>query len=294
MGDIIAADFMPIMGVAQAVQRYETFRNFVETVLKEGVDFGVIPGTGNRKVLLKPGAEKLTTLFGLRIEFNEPLSEEDWTGERHAGEMFFHYRYRCRLYRGEMLVAEADGSANSWEKKHRWRTQDRTCPECEAPAIKRSQFPPKGNPKAAPGWYCYAKIGGCGANFPYEDERIASQESGRAANPNAADLPNTLLKMAQKRALVAAVLLAVNASDFFTQDLDDLTYGVEAAYLCANCRSTIVGTDTHTPRQIVEATLRGWGKQLCVSCHQAARAETVKPKEEHMPVDEDWEEEGEV
>jgi hypothetical protein len=32
---------------------------------------------------------------------------------------------------------------------------------------------------------------------------------------------NTIQKMAQKRALVAATLLAVNASEFFTQDGDE-------------------------------------------------------------------------
>lgn len=36
------------------------------------------------------------------------------------------------------------------------------------------------------------------------------------------DLLNTLSKMAQKRAFVGAVLLATNASDFFTQDLEDM------------------------------------------------------------------------
>jgi hypothetical protein len=35
------------------------------------------------------------------------------------------------------------------------------------------------------------------------------------------DLTNTICKMAQKRALVAAVLSSCGASEFFTQDLDD-------------------------------------------------------------------------
>jgi hypothetical protein len=35
------------------------------------------------------------------------------------------------------------------------------------------------------------------------------------------DVANTLMKMAQKRAFVGAVILAVGASDFFTQDIDD-------------------------------------------------------------------------
>jgi hypothetical protein len=35
------------------------------------------------------------------------------------------------------------------------------------------------------------------------------------------DLTNTICKLAQKRALVAAVLSSCGASEFFTQDLDD-------------------------------------------------------------------------
>ncbi len=37
------------------------------------------------------------------------------------------------------------------------------------------------------------------------------------------DILNTLQKMAQKRAFVGAIILAVGASDFFTQDIDDPT-----------------------------------------------------------------------
>ena len=41
------------------------------------------------------------------------------------------------------------------------------------------------------------------------------------ACPDAADLVNTIQKMAQKRALIAATLIAVSASEFFTQDVED-------------------------------------------------------------------------
>ena len=44
-------------------------------------------------------------------------------------------------------------------------------------------------------------------------------------NDTIAEQTNTILKMAQKRALVAAVLIATNASDYFTQDLDDFVTG---------------------------------------------------------------------
>jgi hypothetical protein len=44
----------------------------------------------------------------------------------------------------------------------------------------------------------------------------------RVENDNAREHANTILKMAEKRALVAAVLNATAASDFFTQDVEDL------------------------------------------------------------------------
>src|ERR1019366_6667026 len=43
----------------------------------------------------------------------------------------------------------------------------------------------------------------------------------RIPNPDGADVVNTIQKMAQKRALVAATLLATSASEFFTQDVED-------------------------------------------------------------------------
>ena len=65
------------------------------------------------------------------------------------------------------------------------------------------------------------KKGGCGEKFEDNDTRITKQESGQVANPDIADLTNTLEKMADKRALVAATLLATGCSDIFTQDLED-------------------------------------------------------------------------
>ena len=43
-------------------------------------------------------------------------------------------------------------------------------------------------------------------------------------NPDTPDLVNTILKMATKRAYIAAVLNATGASEFFTQDLEDTAY----------------------------------------------------------------------
>lgn len=224
MGEQLAArdnsPFMPALEIEQAVERRDAIKRFVSRLMEEGRDFGKIPGT-DKKTLLKPGAEKLTTLFGLSPSFQVIEKVQDWSGEDHGGEPFFFYWYRCRLHRGDLLIAEGEGSCNSWEKKYRYRTADRACPLCGAATIKRSKFPPRNNKHAAPGWYCFEKIGGCGSEFPVDDPAIVDQVTGNVANPDIADQVNTVLKMAKKRALIDAVLLAVNASEFFTQGLED-------------------------------------------------------------------------
>jgi hypothetical protein len=212
------ARFMPAMSIESAVERYNAVTEFVSRVLRRDVDYGVIPGT-DKRTLLKPGAEKLTTFFGLSTRFELLERIEDWTGEHHGGEPFFYYLYRCRLMRGDAAIAEGDGSCNSRETKYRWRESQRACPACAAAAII------KGREEYGGGWVCFKKKGGCGAKYPDGDQSIESQQTGRVFNPDIADQVNTIQKMAQKRSLVGAVLLAVNASEFFTQDVEDLPLG---------------------------------------------------------------------
>jgi len=210
-----AATLMPALSVEQAVDRYTMLTKFVKTLLKEGADFGEIPGT-NKPTLLKPGAEKLLTFFGLTKRFAIVEKVEDWRGTEHGGELFFYYLYRCALYYGDQLIAESDGSCNSFESKYRYRKAERVCPACGKAAII------KGKAEFGGGWICFKKKDGCGAKYDDGDPEIAGQQVGRVPNPDIADQVNTLQKMAQKRALIAATLLAVNASEFFTQDVEDM------------------------------------------------------------------------
>jgi hypothetical protein len=189
-------------------------------------DYGVIPGTGNKPSLLKPGAEKLCSFFGLSPIFVPLETTEDWTGKDHDGEAFFLYRYRCELYRNGVMVGTGIGSCNSWESKYRYRKADRSCPHCGQAAII------KGKEQYGGGWVCFKNKGGCGARFGDNDPAIVNQPTGKVANPDPADIVNTIDKMAQKRALVAATLIGVNASEFFTQDIEDMATGgyVDATY----------------------------------------------------------------
>lgn len=212
---VMEQGIMPVMDINQALERRKQMVTFVQKIMVDGTDFGAIPGTGDKPTLLKPGAEKLATFFGLTKRFEIIERVEDWTGKEHGGEPFFYYLYRCQLWRGTLLIAEADGSCNSFEAKYRWRKGERVCPNCGQGSII------KGRAEYGGGWLCYARKGGCGAKFQAGDQAIEGQEVGRIPNPDICDQVNTLQKMSQKRALIAAVLLAVNASEFFTQDMED-------------------------------------------------------------------------
>lgn len=218
LANVNRSDFMPAMTIESAVERYGAITEFISRVLRKDIDYGMIPGT-DKLTLLKPGAEKLTTFFGLSTRFQLIERIEDWTGGAYGGEPFFYYLYRCQLYRGDLLIAEADGSCNSRETKYRWRESQRVCLVCNQAAII------KGREEFGGGWICFKKKGGCGAKFQTGDASIEGQPTGRVPNPDIADQVNTIQKMGQKRALVAATLMAVNASEFFTQDVEDVGPG---------------------------------------------------------------------
>lgn len=182
------------------------------SVMQQDIDFGKIPGV-DKMVLLKPGAEKLCAEFGFYPRFEQVSVVENFD----TSPPLFHYRYRAVLYRvatGE-AIAEGIGSCNSREKKYRYRQSERVCPECGKPAII------KGKSEYGGGWVCFKRKDGCGAKFSDNDPSIIGQEVGQVDNPDIFDQVNTLDKMAQKRALIAAVLIATNASAYFTQDLED-------------------------------------------------------------------------
>lgn len=206
--------FMPVMSVDTAVQRYNAIGDAVTKLMERGEDYGEIPGT-KKPTLLKPGAEKLCNLFGLIPRYDQVQTIEDWTGVDHAGEPFFYYRVKCSLWRGDALMGEGEGSCNSWESKYRYRKSERVCPLCGKDTII------KGKAEYGGGWLCFPKKGGCGAKFKEKDPAIEKQIVGRVANPEIHDQVNTVLKMANKRAQVAATLNATGASRFFTQDMED-------------------------------------------------------------------------
>ncbi len=181
----------------------------------ESADYGVIPGT-KKPTLLKPGAEKLCAIYGLVATFRSEIVEGD-------GETRPHLRIRttCFIHKGSdagPIVAQGEGAANSWERKHRYRKGQRSCPACGVEgSILRSKIEEDGDR----GWFCWAKRGGCGAKFLSNAPAITEQEAGEVENKDPYDVENTLVKMALKRAFIDGTLRATATSGLFTQDLED-------------------------------------------------------------------------
>jgi hypothetical protein len=222
-----------VLSVDAAVQMVKQKREFFQRVMRPEEHYGKIPGTGGKKpTLLKPGAELLCASMGLHPVFRDAAPPVlDYTGETHGGEPFIQYRRICELRRqtGQgpddyMVVAWAEGVCNSWESKYRWRESKRKCPNCSRETII------VGKQEYGGGFVCFKRIGGCGTKFPATDQRILSQQIGKVINPDVLDLENTILKMADKRALVASVLVGTGCSDLFTQDLEDDAPRSESAY----------------------------------------------------------------
>lgn len=204
----------PSVEAEELGKRLQVIKSAMQNEMVENVDYGKIPGT-DKPALLKPGAEKLGVLFQLDVQID---TTKHWgpgdhlTCESHA--VVTHIP-------SGLEVGDGEGMCSTREKKYAKRRQDRTCPNCGKSAIKKSKFPPRDNPEAKPGWYCFAKIGGCGTNFAADDEAITGQAEGEIDNPELPDTYNTVVKMARKRARVDAILNVTAASALFTQDIDE-------------------------------------------------------------------------
>ncbi len=195
------------INVSEVKARTNALANLMSSVLQKDIHYGVIPGTP-KPTLYKPGAEKIAVLFQLAPSFHR--------------EVFYNDEHltiisTCTLrHQGSgNVIAEGEGMCTTQETKYAYRQATRKCPECGKATII------KGKQEYGGGWLCFAKKGGCGYKWPDGAKEIESQSEEREENPNLGDTYNTVLKMANKRAFVAAILFATAASDIFTQDIED-------------------------------------------------------------------------
>jgi len=199
--------------VQDVIQQVKKIQEVMAAVMRENEHYGVIPGT-NKPTLLKPGAEKLCLTFRLDPQY-EVQSERE--GDHLA------VTSRCILWHipTGLRYGSGMGSCSTRESKYAYRQAARKCLACGKEVII------KGKAEFGGGWLCFLKKGGCGAKYKDGDGAIESQVTGRVINEDKADQFNTVLKMANKRSLVAAVLNVTAASDIFTQDLEDVSAAEE-------------------------------------------------------------------
>lgn len=199
----------PSVNADELVARLDVIREAQEKAMVKDVDFGVIPGT-DKPTLYKPGAEKLGVLFQLDIQLE---NEKTWGPGDHLTVMshatVYHAPTGSRLGYGE-------GVCTTRERKYAKRRLERACPACGKAAVI------KGKAEYGGGWLCWKKRDGCGAKYQDGDPDIENQEAGEVENPDLPDLWNTVVKMAEKRARVDAVLAVTGASALFTQDAEDM------------------------------------------------------------------------
>lgn len=181
---------MAVVGEAQfpltanaVVARVRLIQEVMQKVMKKDTHYGVIPGCG-KPSLWKPGAEQLLVTF--RIAPSEPKVEDLSTGDS------IRYRVTRTGIANGTPVAAGVGEASSDEEKYKWRS-----PVCDA------EFDATAEDRKR------LKFKRDGSNY-------------KQVRTNPADVANTILKMADKRAFIAMTLLATAASDIFTQDLEDL------------------------------------------------------------------------
>ena len=174
--------------VAEIKQQIAVIHQAMKELMKDETHYGVVPGCGKKQVLLKPGAELIMTLF----HFGSELTVEEFTDG-------FDVRYRVKA-RGFHIptgntIGYGIGESSTSEKKYKWRAA--VChEEFEATPETRRQI-------------AYKKDYNGG---------VVMEEQVRQ---NPADILNTVLKMAKKRAQVDLCLTATACSDIFVQDIDD-------------------------------------------------------------------------
>lgn len=111
-GTVLVPDFAITLNDAR--ERIRMLQEFVREMMKEGIDYGIVPGC-NKPSLLKPGAEKLCDIFGFSKHLEVINRLEDWD------KGIFHYEVKAVLLckRTGEIEAEGLGSCNTKEKKYR-------------------------------------------------------------------------------------------------------------------------------------------------------------------------------
>jgi hypothetical protein len=173
-----------VFSAVEMQQQVQAIQQVMKAVMKSDSHYGKVPGCGDKLVLLKPGAEKIMMTFRIGIDpYVEDMSTQDCVRYRVRGRMFSILDGRTLGY--------GVGECSSDETKYKWRSAFNDAEfEATDPArrrVKQSKYGPT-----------------------------------KQIRTEIADMANTVLKMAKKRAQIDGVLTVTAASDIFEQDLEDM------------------------------------------------------------------------
>jgi hypothetical protein len=229
-------------------------RSNMRAVLHEGSDYGQIPGAGDKPVLLKPGAEKLLQWFGFGHAMERAEIDTDADGGR------LGVTYRCTVTKGlpdgrVVTVAMCEGYAG-YDEDRFFTSKERS----------------------------------------EEKERANAERYRRAVNPSKCmeyRAPwNTVIKMAQKRAMVGAALQATSASSLFTQDMEDMASGDAQPAALAAAGRAVVGGLPQAARTALDTWYQGQGwpgpdtwtaEQWCAALVQAGKLSATDAPTQPQP-----------
>lgn len=204
--DIVIADSFAMIPAQQIKTQVNGIQQLMRDVMKENTHFGKIPGCGDKPTLLQPGAQKLNLMFQLADDYD--IEQTNLPGSHRE------YKVKCTLASKQSGTVQGTGYGvcSTMESKYRYRTGPVEFTGKPVP----SEYWDKRDQKL---------IGGKGHTAKKNPDTglwEIAMRGEKVDNPDIADTYNTVLKIACKRALVAATLNVTAASDIFAQDLDDI------------------------------------------------------------------------
>lgn len=198
-------------GLKEIQSQKKQINEVFNEIMKENEHYGVIPGTSKRNVLLKPGAEIINYMYRLSASYKNEIINLDGDHREVIS--------TCTLTHipSGQIWGQSSGSCSTKEKKYRFRMGP---VRFTGRAVPKEYWDlRKDEPYAA-----LDLIGGKGHGTKKNPNTSIWEvvEMGEPIeNPNPADEYNTVLKMAQKRAVNSATIAATAASDIFTVDIDE-------------------------------------------------------------------------
>jgi hypothetical protein len=176
------------------IAHIKAIKEIMKQVMVEGVHYGVIPGC-DKPSLYKPGSEVLLTTFKISIEPEvREIRGDDIT-----------YQVRCigKHIQTGMVIGVGIGECSTAEDKYRWRA-----------AICQEEFDATPEDMRRVKWNK--------GKYDQNSRTYGKAWTVNQVRTNPADLANTALKLAKKRAQIDMCLTGLSASDIFTQDVEDL------------------------------------------------------------------------